>query len=134
MAKTTVSFIQAIHLVEKKWPAIGYHAMIDIKGTVHPGRSEMLAGAHAYGLNQHSLGVCVFGNFDRESPRPEQWQSLIRVLEKWCRKYRIAADTNTILGHCDVPGTTKSCPGANLYRYLPWLRQEVTKRLSTQSR
>jgi N-acetylmuramoyl-L-alanine amidase len=128
MAATTVEDIKRWHLA-KGWSDIGYHAVIDMRGTVHWGRSESIKGAHAQGANWHSLGLCVIGNFDNESPRKAQWSSLLTVIETWCRRYHLTPSVESVIGHRDVPGTTKSCPGKNLYGHLPWVRQEVRKQL-----
>jgi N-acetylmuramoyl-L-alanine amidase len=95
---------------------IGYHKVIGAKGVLYQGRSETKVGAHAKGANTDSLGVCLTGNFENESPDLEQIDTLIRVLARWCKTYSLE-ETN-IYGHCNAPGATTAtlCPGKTGYR------------------
>lgn len=43
---------------------IGYHYVITLDGTVHPGRPIEQAGAHCLGHNSHSIGICYVGGLD----------------------------------------------------------------------
>ena len=43
------------------WNGIGYHKVICRNGTIQNGRPEYWIGAHAKGVNQNSLGVCLIG-------------------------------------------------------------------------
>ena len=60
----TVEDIRRSHL-KRGFDDIGYHYLIYLDGTVHVGRPIEIAGAHAYGHNQHSIGVCYVGGLDR---------------------------------------------------------------------
>jgi len=53
---------------ERGFSQIGYHKIIEGNGTIVNGRSENIQGAHAKGVNQGSLGVCVVGDFEKETP------------------------------------------------------------------
>ncbi len=59
---TTVETIRVWHMVDHKWADIGYHAIIEEDGVLHPGRDLTRVGAHARGANNGSLGICVTGN------------------------------------------------------------------------
>lgn len=126
---TTVKDFRQWHVVDNKWDDIGYHAVVYRNGDVHSCRNEGFRGAHAAkgGFNHNSLGVCLCGNFDDEYPTREQWLSLYSVLSEWCKKYKIDPISNTILGHRDAPGETKTCPGDNVYRHLPLVRKYVQR-------
>ena len=45
---------------------IGYHYVIDLDGTIELGRDLKDAGAHCYGHNVNSIGVCYIGGLDSE--------------------------------------------------------------------
>jgi N-acetyl-anhydromuramyl-L-alanine amidase AmpD len=68
----------------------------------------------------HAL-VVFEGNFEKEQPTPAQMESL-RALAAWLSaEYDLPA--SEIKGHSDYAST--ACPGANLKKALPKLRQEV---------
>ena len=43
------------------WDGIGYHKIIRRDGLIENGRPEYWVGAHVYGKNNQSLGVCLIG-------------------------------------------------------------------------
>ena len=43
------------------WNGIGYHKIINRTGMIQNGRPEYWVGAHAKGINENSLGVCLIG-------------------------------------------------------------------------
>lgn len=49
---------------DRGWRGCGYHAVIRRNGTLEHGRDITDVGAHAYGYNKHSIGVCVVGGVD----------------------------------------------------------------------
>lgn len=58
-------------------PHIGYHWLITADGRRWPGRSSEEIGAHVYGHNAHSIGICMSGT-DRYYMT--QWQSLAELI------------------------------------------------------
>ncbi|MBO4600131.1 MAG: N-acetylmuramoyl-L-alanine amidase [Bacteroidales bacterium] len=60
----TVADIRRWHL-QRGFDDIGYHYIIYLDGSVHVGRPIEIEGAHAYGHNQHSIGICYVGGLDR---------------------------------------------------------------------
>lgn len=85
------------------WHGVGYHRVIRRDGTVEHGRPDCWIGAHVYGHNEQSLGVCLIG---RSEFSDEQMLSLESVLKAWQEQYPKA----TICGHCDFDYTEKTCP------------------------
>lgn len=124
------AFIRFRHIYLRKWDDIGYHYLIGNKrpftgdGRIYVGRSEDSVGAHALGYNDKSLGICLIGNLDKTAPSLRQIKSLVSLLKEKTRQYRIPS--KNILGHRELPGTTKSCPGYNLDMDI--VRQAVTER------
>jgi len=85
------------------WHGIGYHRVIRRDGSLEMGRPEFWAGAHVYGHNHESLGVCLIGCDEFSAA---QWQSLEVTVREWHKKYPAAR----ICGHRDFSYTDKTCP------------------------
>lgn len=94
----------------KGWDGIGYHQVVYLDGSVHPGRPMDKVGAHCLGHNQNSIGVVYVGGVasDGKTPKdtrtPEQKAALRKLLTDLKRKYPGA----TIHGHRDF--AAKACP------------------------
>ena len=56
---------------ERKMKCIGYHYVVDLDGTVEPGRPESEIGAHCLGHNQYSIGVCYVGGLAAYGKTPK---------------------------------------------------------------
>ena len=95
------------------WHGCGYHRVICRDGTVEQGRPDYWQGAHVYGYNDQSLGVCLIGlqRFEKA-----QFDALETVLREWQKKYPAAR----ILGHRDFPETQKTCPNFDV---TSWCRE-----------
>lgn len=101
--------IHAMHL-GFGWHGIGYHRVIKRDGTVERGRPDYWQGAHVYGHNEISLGVCLIG---RHEFTDAQLDSLEVVLKQWQRNHPVA----TICGHRDFSYTDKTCPNFDVARW-----------------
>ena len=105
-----VDLIRQWHLA-RNWTDIGYHYVITRDAAVEKGRSLEIAGAHAYGRNKHSIGICLVGGLS-EANIPEfnftakQMHAMRDLLQQ------IGEDHGrmNIIGHRDVPGVNKACP------------------------
>lgn len=64
---------QYVKVYNPQLPSIGYHAFISVDGVVHSGRHLEEIGAHVFGNNQFSIGVCLAGH---EKFTVEQWMGL----------------------------------------------------------
>lgn len=129
-ATTKTEDIRRWHVKERGWQDIGYHRVIEGDGSVHQGRPDDVAGAHAEGFNSRSLGVCVTGRFDVEAITLDDLQgtALIQVCAALCQRHKIPP--SHIIGHRDVypllgKPVAKTCPGKNLQALLPRLRDRV---------
>ena len=88
---------------------IGYHYVVDLDGTIEPGRDVTIAGAHTTGHNADSIGVCYIGGADTDmkpkDTRTKEQKTALRLLLKYLvQKYPGA----TIYGHRDF--AQKACP------------------------
>lgn len=67
------------------WSRIGYHYVIRINGTIEPGRTIDMVGAHVAGHNYASIGICLVGGLDRSRQPADtfseaQYRSLAAVV------------------------------------------------------
>ena len=93
------------------WNGIGYHKIIKRDGTLENGRPEFWIGAHTYGLNDRSLGVCLIG---RNKFTDKQFLTLKNILIEWKKKFK----NSTILGHNEAIKTKKTCPNFDVKKFL----------------
>lgn len=87
------------------WSGAGYHFLVKKDGKVYRLRPEDKVGAHAYGSNYNSIGICFEGNYmeeDMPDAQKEAGKELVAYLKN---KYKIS----TVQAHRDVCAT--SCPG-----------------------
>ena len=87
---------------EKGWDMIGYHKVILEDGVVENGRPEWMPGAHVYGYNQKSVGVCLIGNGLYTG---QQWGSLPNAIHDLLKQFPQAV----VCGHNDLD-KNKECP------------------------
>lgn len=106
-----VKEIRNMHVQENKWADIGYHYVVRLNGIVERGRAEYRAGAHCYGHNRHSIGVCYVGGLNQsgescDTRTAAQKKALRELLSKLVEKY-----------HCEIHGhneySSKACPCFN---------------------
>lgn len=89
---------------------IGYHYVIDPAGRVWQGRPLEWQGAHVKATNQGNLGICMLGNYQQQSPNPQQLAALDRFVTSQMRTYNISlSDVRT---HQEMAPTL--CPGSTL--------------------
>ena len=86
---------------------IGYHFYIRRDGSIYRGRPENMQGAHAYGANSDSIGICFEGNLNEEYLTKEQIEAGRWLVSYFKEKYGNIEFTE----HRKVCNT--SCPGKN---------------------
>lgn len=97
--------------IARGWRNVGYHFFIRKNGEIQEGRPIEQIGAHTYGYNSDSIGICLSGltNF-----RPAQFQALRDLVE----------NLNATLGTLIIPTphnkytTNKTCPNFDLIKAL----------------
>lgn len=96
----------------------GYHRGIGPDGTAYLGRAISLVGAHAYGRNRDSIGVCLMGDFSRGEPTPEALTALGDFYHAQCRFYgrRLKIEFHTNILTPWLWGKKTPCPGRVLDR------------------
>lgn len=103
------------HNFQYPWRDVGYYFLIEyINGWVHiiVGRPLTDSGAHCpqERMNQRGIGICYIGDFDRFEPPKEVLEiSSKRLIIPLMAQFKIPV--KNILGHRDIKGVKKSCPG-----------------------
>lgn len=109
------------HRMVNKWDELGYHFVIGNgsqtgNGAVEVGSrwTKQKHGAHCKTAdnyyNDHGIGICLVGNFDRRQPTPQQLASLERLVRFLQQQCNIPA--KRIRTHGGVTAKT-ACPGRN---------------------
>ena len=92
------------------WKCIGYHYVIDLDGTVEPGRPLNEVGAHTTGHNSYSIGICYIGGCDKTGKKakdtrtPEQKLAMYQLLYDLLNTYPKAEVS------CHNQWANKACP------------------------
>lgn len=115
-----------LHIERFGWAGIGYNYIIEKDGRIYEGRG-LKVGAHAKGNNKDSIGIALVGNFDEDIPGDIQMKPLIELCIDFMYEYDI--EVNKVIGHRELDGVTKSCPG-NLFdmnKFREVLLDEIRK-------
>lgn len=96
---------------------IGYHYVIHLDGTVHPGRPLERVGAHCTGHNTYSVGICYIGGLDRDGhPKNTMTEAQQRSLANLIRRLKAQYPSVTQLhGHNEY--ANKACPCFDVQRW-----------------
>ncbi len=113
------------------WPDVPYHYYLAVDGQIAEGRDIKYVGDTntSYDPRGHAL-VVLEGNFENEKPSPRQLESLRELVIWLSANYEIPV--SEIKAHNDYAAT--ACPGANLKKALPALRQKVAEIRNTVNR
>ena len=134
----TAEDIRRWHTKERGWKDIGYHYVIDLDGTIEPGRPIEIAGAHCTNHNAYSIGICYIGGavwrdgVDEKGkpikdadgkthlvPKDTRTQEQKKALVELCRQLKEKYPNAGIHGHREY--ANKSCPSFDVQAW----RKEV---------
>ena len=111
--------IREWHISRNKWVDIGYHYIIELDGSIHEGRKEEVIGAHCYGENKNSIGICYIGGVAKNSKTPkdtrtmEQKEAMIKLVKSLMQKYNLDLDDV----YCHNQFTNKACPSFSIEQF-----------------
>jgi len=119
----------------EKWLGLGYDFVVDNGRGGPDGRVEtgwrwhkQVTGAHCRPKgcrdnywNEHTIGICLVGNFEKYRPSQSQYASLARLVRFLQKRYDIPL--KQVKGHGQVAGARTQCPG----RLFSWW--ELKRRL-----
>jgi N-acetyl-anhydromuramyl-L-alanine amidase AmpD len=100
--------IFTIHNFHKKdlgWSGVGYHYVIHQNGDCYIGRGEAMVGAHAFGNNHNSIGICFCGNLNVSHLTDAQKKTGIELMMWILKRYpEIKIHTHRDVGKTECPG------------------------------
>ncbi len=111
---------------------MGYHRYIRKNGATILGRKFGVKGAHAYGYNDDSIGICYEGGLkrggkdwrDAEDTRTEQQKASllenILCAVNWVLANKTGYEVE-IIGHGGLPGVNKECPSFKCFDEYSWI-------------
>lgn len=105
-SRCTAQDIHRWHLANG-WAGIGYHFFAAKDGKVYRGRSVDTVGAHCYGYNNRSIGICAEGDYMYDTMPDRQKVSIVSLCKELLTFYKDAK----LCGHGELSAT--ACPGAN---------------------
>lgn len=129
------------HAITRGWGDIGYNYLVDMNGLLYEGHlgGDDVIGTHAGAANAGSMALSMIGDFTSITP-PEAMRNAAASLFAWkadqkgidvysaSRPVAMSWGLPHLSGHRDVYGTT-ACPGDSGHPWLPWLRDEVARRI-----
>jgi hypothetical protein len=109
--------IQKLHMERRGYADIAYHYLIDASGRLYVGRDLHVRGAHTAGFNTGSVGACLLGNFESQTPSAAQLDTLRLLGANLASTVGVAY----LAGHHDFMPAATVCPGAHLAPSCPTL-------------
>lgn len=104
---------------------VGYHFFVRKDGSIYRGRPIDKMGAHVYGKNDCSIGICAEGDYSTEKTMPQaQKQAIAELLDYIKEKYYPNAE---IVGHGEIGAS--ECPG----KYYPLTELKNYKEILKES-
>jgi N-acetylmuramoyl-L-alanine amidase len=109
-----VDEIRRWHVEGNGWSDIGYHYVIRRSGLIEPGRDldgdgdvEEETGAHVYGNNRGTLGICMVGGKPNCNFTAAQWSSAAWLVKDILARHGLTGAD--VYGHRDFD-KGKQCP------------------------
>jgi N-acetylmuramoyl-L-alanine amidase len=112
------------HQQDRGWSGIGYNYFIEQSGVVYEGRADEdrdYIGAHVEGYNSESVGVCLAGNYDTQTPTSANLDVVAAVTAMLLNRYKL--DVGAIRYHSDL--ADKSCPGSKFPSRADFARRVI---------
>jgi hypothetical protein len=129
------------HTVTRGWGDIGYNYLVDADGRLYEGHlgGDDVIGTHAGAANAGSMALSMIGDFTSVAPPLATrnaaaelfaWKAAQKGIDVYSASRPVAMSWGLphLSGHRDVYGTT-ACPGDSGHPWLPWLRDEVARRI-----
>lgn len=96
------------------WLGIGYHYVVRRDGTLEYGRDPGDIGAHAYGYNKESVGICLIGGVDADMNAEDNFtDAQIETLKEQIEAIQsVYGGDLKVVGHNEL--SEKACPSFNV--------------------
>lgn len=107
----TVEDLRRWHRNGNGWRDIGYHYVIYLDGSIHPGRPESRIGAHCEGHNTDSIGICYIGGVasDGRTPKDTRTPAQRHSMEQLVAQLKARYPEAVVKGH-SYYNPSKACP------------------------
>jgi len=95
--------IRNYHINTLGWKDIGYHFGIEKVNNEYEiiiGRDILETGAHTYGLNSVSIGICLIGNFDNDEVPNEQLSKALKIVRSLMKIFNVPIEC--VIGHREI--------------------------------
>jgi len=151
--KKEIQSIYKYHTINRDFGDIWYNFLIDQMWNIYEWRAgwEWAVWMHASNNNVTSIWISLMGNFQYDKPTVEQMEALVNLTTAVAKFYHIdplgytytfsvnndedpyvvATKNPNIMWHKHVKNT--SCPGVNLEKFLPKIRDEVLRRMKNET-
>ena len=104
---------------DRGWSGIGYHYVVRRDGSIEVGRPLTNAGAHVFGYNRESWGVCLEGGLDDEgNPKANYNGTQLRNLRQLLTTLSIMAPGADVRGHRDFSPDVNGDGVIDKYEYI----------------
>ncbi len=131
-----LEYYRRLHQEERGWDDIAYHFVIN-NGTLQtvPGQIEESDlwkqrrpgySTKNWLVNTFGISIVLVGNLENHPPLPQQYESLLNLLERLAREYHIPPER--VFGHREIQNT--KCPGK--YLNMAKIRLELKDRLKVK--
>ncbi len=99
---------------ERGFDSIGYHYVIYLDGSIHPGRPIEKVGAHCVNQNKNSIGICYIGGLTKDGkiPKDTRTDAQRKTIRSLIAELKVQYPTATVHGHCEF--AAKACPCFNV--------------------
>ena len=106
----TINDVRRWHVDERGFTDIGYHYVVHLDGSIHPGRRLNSTGAHCAGHNLTSIGICYIGGKTRNLKQAKDTRTDAQkiALESLIRCLKAEFPDAKVHGHRDF--ANKDCP------------------------
>lgn len=95
--------------LSRQWRGVGYSWLVGQSGNVYEGRGWHKSGANYGASNLAAVSICVIGHGDYEPLGDAARNSILTILK--VTKNQFSWNGETLKGHREEPGVSKSCPG-----------------------
>lgn len=110
------------------WKDIGYHYLIYLDGSVHPGRPLQEPGAHTTGHNQYSIGICYVGGVAKDAKTAKDTRTPEQKLAMYKLIYDLLECYPNAQVSCHNQWANKACPSFKIDQlqreYHLWLQMK----------
>jgi len=105
---------------ERGFDNIGYHYVITKCGDIELGRDLGKAGAHCYGQNKYSIGICLIGK--NTFTAKQLLEALPTLITTICNEYGLTL--KDVYGHYEF-NTGKTCPNIDMDLLKTYLKGKM---------